>query len=175
MSTGTRAKLSFLLLTMVVLLPLTPTDASAAPPQHATHPVWRWPIDAPRAIASPYRAPAHEFGAGHRGIDLTSSQGITVLAPADGTIAFRGTVVDRPLLTIEHPGGYVSTFEPVSSALAPGDAVSAGDEIGAVAAGGHAVLGTLHLGVRLDGAYINPMLLFGVVPRAVLLPCCVGE
>lgn len=172
MSTRTRAKLALLLLIIVALAPLTSTDAIAASPDGATHPVWRWPIDAPRAIASPYRAPAHEFGAGHRGVDLTTAQGTIVRAPADGAIAFRGTVVDRPLITIEHAAGYVSTFEPVSSDLTPGDTVSAGDEIGSVSAGGHAVPGTLHLGVRLDGDYINPMLLFGTVPRAVLLPCC---
>ncbi len=172
MSTRTRATIALLLMIAFVLVPPIPTDASTSSSDGATHPLWRWPIDAPRAIASPYRAPAHEFGAGHRGVDLAAAQGVIVRAPADGTIAFRGTVVDRPLITIEHPAGYVSTFEPVSSALAPGDTVSAGDEIGTVAAGGHASLGTLHLGVRLDGAYINPMLLFGAVPRAVLLPCC---
>lgn len=93
-------------------------------------------------------------------------------APADGVIAFRGTVVDRSLLTIEHPGGYVSTFEPLRSDLSAGDLVSAGDQIGTVDLGGHAAAGTLHVGVRLDGLYLNPMLLFGQVPRAVLLPCC---
>lgn len=172
MSTRTRATIVILLMIVIALAPPIPTSAGASSSDGGAHPVWRWPIDAPRAIASPYRAPAHAFGAGHRGIDLASAQGVIVRAPADGAIAFRGTVVDRPLITIAHPDGYVSTFEPVSSTLAPGDLVSAGDEIGAVAAGGHAMLGALHLGVRLDGAYINPMLLFGPVPRAVLRPCC---
>lgn len=175
MSTRTRAKITLRLLVIVALALPIPTSARASSSDGATDPLWRWPIDAPRAVASPYRAPAHEFGAGHRGIDLATAQGVIVRAPADGTIAFRGTVVDRPLITIAHAGGYVSTFEPVSSALAPGDTVSAGDEIGTVAAGGHAPLGALHLGVRLNGAYINPMLLFGPVPRAVLLPCCGGH
>ncbi|MGJ0388062.1 murein hydrolase activator EnvC family protein [Microbacterium sp. CGR1] len=141
------------------------TTASTSPP-------WTWPFDAARAVAKPYRAPAHEYGTGHRGVDIVSAQSGTVRAPADGVIAFRGTVVDRPLITIEHPGGYVSTFEPVTSDLSPGDIVAAGDEIGIVASGGHASPGTMHLGVRFDGDYVNPMLLFGEVPRAVLLPCC---
>lgn len=47
-----------------------------------------------------------------------------------------------------------------------------GDALGTIDLGGHAAAGTLHLGVRLDGAYIDPMLLFGGAPRAVLLPCC---
>lgn len=136
------------------------------------YPRWAWPLDGAPEVTAPYRAPAHEYGPGHRGIDLASVPGPVVHAPADGVVAYRGIVVDRALLTIEHPGGYVSTFEPLTSDLSPGDVVSAGQPIGTVAIGGHAVAGTLHLGVRLGGAYINPMLLFGDVPRAVLLPCC---
>ncbi|ALX66899.1 hypothetical protein AB663_002402 [Microbacterium sp. XT11] len=133
---------------------------------------WLWPVDGPRRVAAPYRAPAHRFGAGHRGVDIETPQGGTVRAPADGVVAFRGVVVDRALLTIEHPGGYVTTFEPMESPLSAGDPVAAGDLIGTVSAGGHTAPGRLHLGVRLDGEYINPMLLWGDIPRAVLLPCC---
>ncbi|WP_314423806.1 M23 family metallopeptidase [uncultured Microbacterium sp.] len=134
-------------------------------------PVWDWPVEGPREILNPYRAPAHDFAAGHRGVDIGQGGGI-VRAPDDGVVAFRGTVVDRPLLTVEHPGGYVSTFEPVVSELSPGEAVTRGDPLGTVGRGGHSATGTLHVGVRLDGVYLNPLLLFGPVPRAVLLPCC---
>ncbi|WP_091233686.1 murein hydrolase activator EnvC [Microbacterium sp. 3J1] len=133
---------------------------------------WSWPVSDPHTITTPFRAPAHEYGAGHRGIDVDAPVGALVSAPAAGTVAYRGTVVDRPLLTIDHGGGYVSTFEPLVSALAPGDTVSVGEAIGTVAFGGHTAPGSLHIGVRLDGSYINPSLLFGEVPRAVLLPCC---
>lgn len=134
---------------------------------------WDWPVAGPRTVVAPFRAPAHAYGAGHRGADIAAGTGAVVItAPADGVVAFRGTVVDRALLTIEHPGGLVSTFEPVVSTLSPGDAVVAGQEIGELSLGGHTDAGALHLGVRLDGEYINPMLLFGGVPRAVLLPCC---
>ena len=135
-------------------------------------PRWRWPLAGQHTVLAPYRAPAHEYGAGHRGVDLGTSLGAVVTSPADGVVAFRGTVVDRPLLTIEHPGGLTSTFEPVESSLVPGQAVTAGQEIGVVDAGGHTAAGALHVGVRREGEYINPMLLFGDVPRAVLLPCC---
>jgi murein DD-endopeptidase MepM/ murein hydrolase activator NlpD len=135
-------------------------------------PDWLWPVEGPHTVVVAYRAPAHEYGPGHRGIDVAAGIGDPVRAPADGVVAFRGTVVDRPLITIEHAGGYVTTFEPLLSDLSPGDAVAAGDVIGTVDAGGHAAAGTLHVGVRLHGVYINPLLLFGDVPRAVLLPCC---
>lgn len=135
-------------------------------------PVWEWPVDGGRQITTPYRAPATTYGAGHRGIDLAAPRGTAVRSPADGVVAFRGTVVDRALVTIEHAGGYVSSLEPVVSDLVPGDVVHVADVVGAVDAGGHSAVDTLHLGVRLDGAYINPLLLFGEVPRSVLLPCC---
>lgn len=162
---------------MLLVLLLTITDVSSpsssvAALDVAVEPRWTWPVAGARVVVSPYRAPAHEYGAGHRGVDLGTSIGTRVIAPADGVVAFRGTVVDRPLLTIEHAGGLVTTFEPVRSALVAGDVVASGQEIGLVEVGGHTPAGALHVGVRLDGEYINPLLLFGDVPRAVLLPCC---
>lgn len=161
-----------ILLALALTLGASGTTAVSAAARSDEEPRWPWPVDGAREVVEPFRAPAHAFGAGHRGIDLAAPPGAVVRAPADGLVAFRGVVVDRPLLTIAHAGGLVTTFEPLQSTLQPGDAVSAGDEIGLVATGGHAAAGALHLGVRLDGEYINPMLLFGKVPRAVLLPCC---
>ena len=135
------------------------------------HP-WAWPVDAPRTVLAPFRAPAHDYGPGHRGMDIAAALGEQIVSPASGVVAFRGTVVDRPLITIDHGSGYVTTVEPVTSQLKPGDVVEAGAVIGSVAAGGHSVPGTLHIGVRLNDEYINPRPLFGEVPRAVLLPCC---
>lgn len=133
---------------------------------------WTWPVAGPRVVVAPFRAPEQKWSAGHRGVDIAVSVRSDVRAPATGTVAFRGVVVDRPLLTIAHEGGLVTTLEPVASDFAPGDAVMAGDVVGRLASGGHTVNGTLHVGVRWHGDYINPMMLFGGVPRAVLLPCC---
>lgn len=157
---------------VAILVAVGGAAATPSPDDPRDLPIWRWPLDGPRAVVAPYRAPAHDYAAGHRGVDLQAPMATVVRAPADGVVAFRGTVVDRPLLTIEHDGGLVSTFEPLLSALNPGDSVSAGEAIGIVDKGGHAAAGTLHVGVRLEGDYINPMLLFDSVPRAVLLPCC---
>jgi murein DD-endopeptidase MepM/ murein hydrolase activator NlpD len=158
---------------MLALLVSLALHASHGPAvADANMPRWRWPLVGARTVVEPFRAPAHEYGAGHRGVDLRSSIGGIVTAPADGTVAFRGTVVDRPLLTIRHADGLVSTFEPLRTTLDPGEVVSAGQEIGVVDRGGHTPAGALHLGVRRDGTYINPMMLFGALPRAILLPCC---
>jgi murein DD-endopeptidase MepM/ murein hydrolase activator NlpD len=135
---------------------------------------WQWPVDGRHVIIAPFQAPAHDYGPGHRGMDAAAEPGADVHAPADGVVAFRGTVVDRPLITIDHGGGYVTTLEPVASDLSPGDAMAAGEVVGVVAGGGHAPTGTLHVGVRVDDVYVNPRGLFGRPPRAILLPCCEG-
>ena len=154
---------------MMIAVLVALTGAAAHPDLDAE---WAWPTEGARVVSSPFRAPAHEYGEGHRGIDLGTELGAVVRAPADGVVAFRGAVVDRPLLTIDHGAGIVSTFEPLESSLAPGTVIRTGDEIRTVAVGGHAAPGTLHVGVRANSGYINPMPLFGAVPRAVLLPCC---
>ncbi|WP_243730474.1 M23 family metallopeptidase [Nesterenkonia salmonea] len=50
-------------------------------------------------------------------------------SPADSVVSFSGGVVDREVLSINHGGGYVSSFEPVASALEVGDTVTEGDII----------------------------------------------
>lgn len=133
---------------------------------------WVWPLEQ-FALARPFVAPAHEYGAGHRGIDLRpAADGGAVRAPADGVVAFSGAVAGRGILTIDHGEGLVTTLEPVRSPLVAGTAVTRGQNVATIALGGHADPGSLHFGVRRDGDYINPLLLYGGVPRAVLLPCC---
>ncbi|ALJ20306.1 murein hydrolase activator EnvC family protein [Microbacterium sp. No. 7] len=142
----------------------------AASPSGADEP-WLWPVD-DAEIVDDWRAPAHRYGPGHRGIDLRPPPGAVVRAPAAGTVAFVGTVVDRPLITIDHGEGAVTTLEPVASALSPGDVVARGDPVGEIATGGHTAAGAVHFGVRVHGEYVNPRLFVGGVPRAILLPCC---
>lgn len=109
------------------------------------------------------------YQAGHRGLDLHARQGDTVLAPTDGTVTFSGTVVDRGVLTLRTTSGYLVSFEPVSSALRAGDSVQRGDTLGVVAGGGHCRISSLHVGVRSDKTYLNPLRFFPDV-RPRLLP-----
>ncbi len=105
---------------------------------------WVWPV-APFRLERGYQAPAHRYGAGHRGIDLRPLMGLDVRAPAAGVVAFSGSVAGRGILTIDHGDGLVTTVEPVESALEVGAAVERGDLVGQVALGGHTAAGRLAL------------------------------
>jgi murein DD-endopeptidase MepM/ murein hydrolase activator NlpD len=129
---------------------------------------WTWPVDGPHDVVRPFIVPAHEYGPGHRGVDLPAPDGV-LLAPADGVVHFAGVVVDRPVLSIDHGGGVLSSYEPVSTSLSKGDVVTRGQAVGTVLAG-HCSMTCVHLGVRIDGEYVSPMRFLGVIPRAVLLP-----
>jgi murein DD-endopeptidase MepM/ murein hydrolase activator NlpD len=129
-----------------------------------------WPVASPHPLVRSFVAPASDYGAGHRGIDVAAPPGTPVLSPADGIVYFAGVVVDRPVLTISHEGGLLSSYEPVASTLAAGTPVRRGQLIGTIAAGGHCSAHCLHLGVRLHGQYVSPLNYLGGVTRPVLLP-----
>lgn len=160
-----------LIVLLVLLLPGGAATHATAAPRSASDGGWSWPAAAYR-ITAPFVAPAHAYGPGHRGIDLEPIGTTIVRAPSDGVIAFAGIVAGRAVVTIDHGSGLVTTLEPVIAALARGTHVRREEPVGELSSGGHAASGTLHLGVRLHGDYINPLLLLGHPPRAVLLPCC---
>lgn len=166
-----RVLAGILLAALLVIIGQSPPAPAAMSVTPTATDGWHWPVD-PARIVSPYRAPAHRYAAGHRGIDLAASPGAVVSAPAAGTVAFAGDVAGRPLVTIDHGDGLVSTLEPVIARVPIGAHIRAGDAVGAAATGGHARAGAVHFGVREDGEYINPMALLTGVPRAILLPCC---
>ncbi len=128
---------------------------------------WSWPTDAPRRVIRPFIAPPVKWGSGHRGVDLAA--GDTLLAPAAGVVSFAGRVVDRGVLSIDHGGGVVSSYEPVIPTVAAGDPILTGEPI-AVIEPGHCTAPCVHMGVRVDGEYANPLRWLGGVPRSVLLP-----
>lgn len=168
---------------LAILCAVSVAMVSPSPPpaQAATGaaPRWSWPISAPHPVIRPFIAPESPYAAGHRGIDIESSPGAPVLAPTDGVVYFVGTVVNRPVLSIRHSDGLISSFEPVTSILAAGDAVRRGDTVGSIGASsvvagsvaiGHCSSTCLHFGVRLYGEYISPLNYLGGIERSILLP-----
>ena len=93
-----------------------------------------------------------------------------MLAPASGVVVFAGTLVDRGVISIDLGGGVVSSFEPVTASVHAGEVVARGQPIGIVATGGTHPAGVLHIGARLNGDYVSPLLFLGGVRHAVLLP-----
>jgi len=131
--------------------------------------LWVWPVPAPHPIVRPFIAPETPYSAGHRGLDIRADAGVEVRAPAAGVVHFAGFVVDRPVISIRHAGGVLSSFEPVEPRVAAGDRVERGDVIG-ILLPGHCDSPCLHLGARIDGEYVNPLLFLGGLEHAVLYP-----
>ncbi len=151
----------------------------AAPGDQPFVPRWSWPLEPAPELVRPFDRPAQRWERGHRGVDLSPDVGppVPVLSPDDGVVSFAGTVVDRGVLSIDHGGGRISSFEPVATSLGRGDRVVRGQEVAALeaAGGGHCSGGCLHWGVRVDGEYVDP-LAFVLEPRpSVLLPLDGGK
>lgn len=130
---------------------------------------WLWPVPSHTPVTA-YAAPPTRYAAGHRGVDFAVTPGTPVVAPADAVVRFAGVVVDRPVVTLDHGGGVLSSYEPLVAGLPVGSVVAPGTVIGSTSSGGHCADACLHVGVRVNGEYVSPMRFFANIPRAVLLP-----
>ncbi|WP_308464968.1 M23 family metallopeptidase [Rathayibacter soli] len=153
--------------------PIVVTNAGAQALRAVAAPAnvrWAWPIDPPHSILAGFQAPLTRYSAGHRGIDIASTPGALVRAPADATVYFSGAVVDRPVLTLQTAAGVLVSLEPVVGSVPLELPVRAGEVVGTVGSGGHCDRECVHLGVRVAGEYVSPLLFLGGAARAILLP-----
>ncbi len=113
------------------------------------------PLNVQRLASLPQRP----WLAGHRGLDLAARVGEPVTSPSAGVVTFVGFVVDRPVLSIQHDGGLLSSFEPIDSPLSVGDVVARGQMVGTVAEAQHHCVRSecVHWGLRLGGEYVDPL------------------
>jgi murein DD-endopeptidase MepM/ murein hydrolase activator NlpD len=161
-----RIVIAVLLLTTTFAGAATPGSYGAirrAPPpaSQAEQASFGWPLEPPK-ITRPFEAPAHAYGPGHRGVDLFGIDGQPVLAAGSGLVVYAGGLVDRGVVSVEHPGGLRTTYEPVVPTIAAGQRVVRGQEIGRLQAGhpgcpGGAPSGCLHWGARRGHQYLDPI------------------
>jgi murein DD-endopeptidase MepM/ murein hydrolase activator NlpD len=156
---------------IVALAVLIPAFMSGSVPAATAAPGgdWTWPVMGP--VIQTFDPPDTPYGSGHRGIDIAAAVGTTVVAPTDGTVTFAGPVGGYLFLTIDHGGGLSSTYSWLSAKLVrKGDGVLEGQPI-ALTGWGHpgAPVPHLHVGVKLDGAYVDPLSYLGPVSLATFV------
>lgn len=163
---GMRNRLALALLLCCGLLPVAaPHSTWAASDSRFTPPL-------PLAVVTDFVPPATRYGSGHRGVDLAAAAGADVRAAGAGVVIYAGRLAGRGVVSIEHPGGLRTTYEPVRASVTVGHQVLRGELIG-VLDGGHAPCAPivcLHLGARMpDHIYIDPLALFRPI-RVLLKP-----
>ena len=129
-----------------------------------------WPLRPRPAVVREFDAPSPNWQRGHRGVDLAAAVGRPVLAAASGTVVFAGELAGRPLVSIAHPGGLRTSYEPVRASVRPGQTVVAGAVIGELLAGhpGCSAPACLHWGAMWGPAsradYVDPLGLLAATP-----------
>jgi murein DD-endopeptidase MepM/ murein hydrolase activator NlpD len=94
----------------------------------------------------------------HDGIDIANGVGTSILAAADGVVAYAGTRADGAnVIVIAHGGGLETTYAHLSSfAVHRGSTVRRGQLIGRMGCTGFCTGPHLHWEVRRNGAIQNP-------------------
>ncbi|WP_112137512.1 M23 family metallopeptidase [Glycomyces dulcitolivorans] len=167
-------KATTLSLIITVILTATalfhPAPALAEHRDHSPPGPWRPPTGG-LDLRTAFDPPPLPWMPGHRGVDLGATDAQTVVAAGPGTVMFADDLAGRGVVSIAHPNGLRTTYEPVEPSVAAGETVVAGQPIGTLQPG-HASCPSavcLHLGLKRGPLYLDPMLLFGA-GKVRLLP-----
>lgn len=142
---------------------LTALSAASAA---ADDPRLDWPLRPPPALdgrARGFDAPSPDWKPGHRGVDLPGAPGQPVYAAGTATVVFAGQLAGRPVVSLAHPGGLRTSYEPVRAAVRTGQTVTAQTVIGSLEAGhaGCRAAACLHWGAMWGPAsgahYVDPL------------------
>ncbi len=151
-----------LTLVMVALLVAAPCSADIARLD--------WPLRPPPSVVRTFNAPNPDWQHGHRGVDLAGVPDQPVYAPGRATVVFAGLLAGRPVLSLAHPGGLRTSYEPVKAAVAAGQLVDQSTIIGRLLPGhsGCAAAACLHWGAMWGPAaqanYVDPIGLLAATP-----------
>ena len=117
-----------------------------------------------------FDAPSPNWHRGHRGVDLAGAPGQPVYAAGPGTVVFAGQLAGRPVVSVAHPGGLRTSYEPVVPSVRAGQLVAAGTALGELVAGhqGCPAPACLHWGAMWGPAanadYVDPLGLLATTP-----------
>lgn len=145
-------------------------------------PPLRMPLAGP--IVRGFEASAGTYGPGHRGVDVGGRVGEAVRAPAGGRVEFAGPVAGVTWVSLLVAPGVTVTVGPLLDAqVAAGQRVRALAPVGRLGPGHGPALGpghqpahvpaygmALHLGLRVDGVYVDPLPYLLDRPRPRLAP-----
>jgi murein DD-endopeptidase MepM/ murein hydrolase activator NlpD len=139
----------------VVLVGGHPSAVTASP----AFGTYEWPVKGP--IIRFFEPPPTPYSAGHRGIDIAVPFGTPIHAPADGIVTFAGWVAGAMFVTLDHGDGVKTSYSWLSGLVVKkGDSVHR-EEVIAFTGHGHPEVPTphLHFSARLNGVYVDPLLL----------------
>ena len=142
-------------------------------------PALRMPVAGP--VVRGFEARAGPYGPGHRGVDIAAPAGSTVGAPAAGRVVFAGPVAGSTWVSLLVAPGVVVTLGPLlDPAVANGRLLRPSARVGTPAPGhgagapagtvASAQAAALHLSVRVDGVYVDPLAYLVDRPRPRLAP-----
>lgn len=122
-----------------------------------------WPLSSNTYISSYFSTRNNPFGGSntefHNGIDIPASTGTPIMAVSGGQIAWSSFSSSAGnWIGIDHGNGVYSVYMHMSSRLVKeGEYVSAGQTIGLVGSTGRSTGPHLHLSIRLNGSYVDPL------------------
>jgi murein DD-endopeptidase MepM/ murein hydrolase activator NlpD len=119
----------------------------------------RAPANGERSSGFGYRSdPFTGGGAFHPGLDFRGAYGAPIHAAADGTVSFVGQIRGYGnVVEVSHGNGLVTRYAHMSKTMATvGQAVNAGDVIGAIGSTGRSTGPHLHFEVRINNSGVNP-------------------
>jgi hypothetical protein len=148
------------------------------------------------AVVRGFDARAGPYGPGHRGIDISAPVGATVRAPAAGRVEFAGPVAGTIWVSLLVAPGVRVTLGPLLDPVTAGrvrsraplgrvgpghrpgssegagsaEGVGSGKGAGSSRSAGSGFGARLHLSVRVDGVYVDPLAYLIDRPRARLAP-----
>jgi len=94
----------------------------------------------------------------HSGVDMGAATGTPIYAVADGQVESSGSLGNCGYgVRVQHSGGYLSVYCHASKLLVKsGQSVKSGDTIALVGSTGMSTGPHLHLGMKLNGEWIDP-------------------